>query len=70
MPATMLLDDIQDAHGSDLDIDLKVADLDVTGGKTSPRAAQTEGSCWATAECCSLGGSVSTLSAAAMCLLC
>lgn len=70
MPTALLLDEAQDTVGSDLDIDLQIADLELPGHKTPSLDQLTEGNCWATADCCSAGGSMSTLRAAAMCLLC
>ena len=75
MSALTLFDSVPDTLGSDLDIDLQVVDLDLPGD-TVPviESVPQETDRWATTCCPSSGtgpwGSVSTLHAAAMCLLC
>lgn len=70
MPTAILLDDAQDTLSNELDLDLHIAELEVSGDKAPSLGELTQGNCWATAECCSVGGSVSTLSPVSMCLLC
>ncbi|NUP41425.1 MAG: hypothetical protein HOY76_31465 [Streptomyces sp.] len=75
MPAFALFDSVPETLGSDLDIDLRVVDLDLPGDTISVAESFTHGSECSPTGCCPSSGtgpgaSVSTLHAAAMCLLC